>query len=405
MKQLLGVLGFLSVACGAVCGDEKVEEAEACDDGNNLDADGCEADCSLPACGNGIIDPGELCFVLQSFSSSDGVNGIGPNGVALADLNGDNLLDMATANGVTNDVSLLTNLGNGTFSAPQFLPTTGLVPSVLRTAQLQVGNNIPDLICVNENSNDVSVFFDGLAGPSLFGVGTSPRDLEIGDLEGDGSQDVVALNVVGDSVSVLRNVNGNGIFAAAVEIPVGNAPDNLTLGDVDGDQNLDLLVSGGVLDITLFFGVGDGTFEAPLLLPLAGLNAEDHVITDLNEDSFPDILFAANIGELRIFLGAGNRQFNLSPQSFPLAIGARSLRLQDLNNDGLADAVVSSSGAGEEVVSILLGQGAGAFAPRVDFVVPPPGDVEVGDLNNDSLPDVVIPDGFGNQVQVLLSDP
>jgi hypothetical protein len=38
-------------------------------------------------------------------------------------------------------------------------------------------------------------------------------------------------------------------------------------------------------------------------------------------------------------------------------------------------------------------------------VVPPPGDVEVGDLNNDSLPDVVIPDGFGNQVQVLLSDP
>jgi cysteine-rich repeat protein len=38
------------------------EEGEECDDGNNTDADGCEADCTLPACGNGIVDPGEVCW-------------------------------------------------------------------------------------------------------------------------------------------------------------------------------------------------------------------------------------------------------------------------------------------------------------------------------------------------------
>jgi cysteine-rich repeat protein len=402
MKQLLGVLGLLSVACGAVCGDEKVEEAEACDDGNNIDADGCEADCSLPACGNGIIDPGELCFELQAASTSDGVGGIGPNGVALADMDGDGLLDLATSNG-TDDLSLLTNLGDGTFSPPLFL-ANGDGPASLITAQLRDGNSVPDLICTNFNTNDISVFFDGLPGPTLFGVGTSPGDIDVGDIEGDGSQDLVVLNILGDSVSVLRNTDGNANFLVT-EIPVGNNPDNVTLGDADGDLNLDIVISDGVLDIIILFGVGDGTFEAPVFLPLAGLFSEEHIITDLNEDGFPDILFVVIAGELRSFLGAGNRQFTLSPQFFPLPPGAQTLRLQDINQDGLEDAIVSSTGLLNEVVSVLLGQGAGAFAPRIDFVVPPPRNVEIGDLNNDSLPDLVTPDLAGNQIQILFSDP
>ena len=60
---------------------------EACDDGNNLDGDGCSADCKtvepgyrcsavsgkcekLP-CGNGVHDPGEQCDD-GNFSDGDG---------------------------------------------------------------------------------------------------------------------------------------------------------------------------------------------------------------------------------------------------------------------------------------------------------------------------------------------
>jgi cysteine-rich repeat protein len=32
------------------CGDGKLDPLELCDDGNNIDGDGCEADCTLPAC-------------------------------------------------------------------------------------------------------------------------------------------------------------------------------------------------------------------------------------------------------------------------------------------------------------------------------------------------------------------
>jgi cysteine-rich repeat protein len=43
------------------CGDGGLDLGEECDDGNNSDGDGCQADCVLPICGDGILDPGENC--------------------------------------------------------------------------------------------------------------------------------------------------------------------------------------------------------------------------------------------------------------------------------------------------------------------------------------------------------
>ncbi|HEY4239879.1 MAG TPA: DUF4215 domain-containing protein [Kofleriaceae bacterium] len=43
------------------CGNGERAGTEQCDDGNLVDGDGCEHDCTLPSCGNGIVDPGEDC--------------------------------------------------------------------------------------------------------------------------------------------------------------------------------------------------------------------------------------------------------------------------------------------------------------------------------------------------------
>jgi cysteine-rich repeat protein len=54
--------------CSAVCtvepfcGDGNLDEGEQCDDGNNVDGDGCSAVCTVePFCGNGNLDEGEQC--------------------------------------------------------------------------------------------------------------------------------------------------------------------------------------------------------------------------------------------------------------------------------------------------------------------------------------------------------
>jgi cysteine-rich repeat protein len=43
------------------CGDAHVDADEECDDGNNIDGDGCSHLCKIEVCGNGNVDPGEKC--------------------------------------------------------------------------------------------------------------------------------------------------------------------------------------------------------------------------------------------------------------------------------------------------------------------------------------------------------
>lgn len=44
------------------CGDRNVDPGEQCDDGNNLNGDGCSATCTIePYCGDGTKNPGEQC--------------------------------------------------------------------------------------------------------------------------------------------------------------------------------------------------------------------------------------------------------------------------------------------------------------------------------------------------------
>jgi cysteine-rich repeat protein len=43
------------------CGDGKVNNAEACDDGNGINNDGCTNNCTFPNCGDSIIQPPETC--------------------------------------------------------------------------------------------------------------------------------------------------------------------------------------------------------------------------------------------------------------------------------------------------------------------------------------------------------
>ena len=102
--------------------------------------------------------------------------GTNPDAVAVGTLRfdattGQPVSGVAVANGGSNNVSLFTSNGDGTFQAPVTL-SVGTNPVSIQLADIQ-GNGLGDILTANQGSNNVSVLLQNTDG-TFAGRGTSP---------------------------------------------------------------------------------------------------------------------------------------------------------------------------------------------------------------------------------------
>jgi len=221
-----------------------------------------------------------------------------------------------------------------------------------------------------------------------------------------------------------------GTFVPRAEVTAGAMPGAVAAADLDGDGMVDLAVANfDSGDVSLFWGVGDGTFvAAPTRLAVGVTGTESPVAlvaADVTGDGIPDLV-AANQGAntVSVLPNLGGRVFGSAIQS-RTGGSPEGLVVRDVTGDLIPDVLTANSV--DDTVTVLPGRGDGSFAsicsnqptltcrvnsdcaiggfcaPRAIPVGAQPKALAVADFNGDGLSDVVVALGLSADPALLSS--
>lgn len=297
--------------------------------------------------------------------------------IATADMNNDGYEDVVvgrSAFGTFTSVCANFGKGDGTFYYPTWTFGSGTDPQAVVAGDL-TGDGEVDIATANRVSDSVSIIEGN--GDSTFHppvdhpVGDHPTALAQADLNGDGRQDLVAANADSDDLSLLLADNAGG-FAAAVPVPVGNYPSGLAVGDVNGDNKPDIAVADAVEgSVSVLINDGSGSFGARSTY-LTGSQPLSVAMGDLTGDGVNDLAVnSVDNDRVSVLVNQGTGTFG-QPTHYPVGDEPYSVKIADLNTDGRKDLVVANRGS--DTVSVLL-----ARAPATANVSP--GSIDFGAKN------------------------
>lgn len=316
------------------------------------------------------------------------------NGVAIvADLTFDQLPDIAIASQSAIAARVLPGLGGFAFGPPVDYPV-GSIPHNVVAADLNA-DGFDDLV-VERYFNPLSLFLskstDGFAPAEEFDTADG-GDFAVGDIDGDGDPDLVAVAAsvfagYGEAFA-LRN-DGAGQLLAPEPLHVGDRAQLARIADFDGDGLPDV---AGLRGWTIFFerGRGDVGLHAPRSLdpfPAGWLD-----VGDIDGDGDPDFVSSSqNSVRVRTNDGAGHFTSIVYPDN--INGQTHQPHLVHLNADGVLDLVVTGSGQGSsgKEVSVFKGQpnGTFAFVVALDTGFTQAYESAVGDIDGDGDRDIAV---------------
>jgi len=369
-----------------------------------------------------MVQPLEMMSNAVNFGAATSYPvGASPSGITLGDFNGDGKVDIAVANSGSSNVSLLLANGDGTFQ-PAVNVSAGQIPWALVATDLN-GDGRLDLAAADQAGSVVVLLGRGdgtFQSPVSIRLDASPRSIVAADFNGDGKQDLAVgqfdVNTTTGHATILMG-NGDGTFQPPANVPLAGAiPYGLAVGDFDGDHRTDLVATGFEPLLSILKGNGDGTFQPAQVISLPSGNSTYSLAAgDLNHDGFLD-LFVTNqsfclkqpcsFNGFAVLLGNGDGTFRSTP--VPSDTNgynkATNLGVADFDKDGNPDLALTSWDGVTGSALIALGNGDGTFQGLTEITLGAnPAAIAAADFNGDGLPDLAVPLISGDSVVVLLN--
>ncbi|WP_422923365.1 FG-GAP repeat domain-containing protein [Singulisphaera sp. PoT] len=277
----------------------------------------------------------------------------------------------ATGNGQTTNLSDSTSYSLAGATGPEGIAVGNFNSTSDSYSDLVVTDFSTDQVSVLLGQSDGSFQSStplGLGGPN------GPSGVAVGDVNGDGYQDIIVADTSSDVVTVLKG-DGSGNFSVEYNLGLGGQeqPAGLAVADLNGDGRPDIAVANGLSgSISLLLNNGNG-FDSPATIALgSGYQPVAIAAVPLRGSIFPNLVVTYNqfasissgvsaYGGVGLLLSNGPASYD-SPVYYPIsgATSATSLIAEDLDGDGLAELAITN--IGNNAVDIISGTTVGNFA-------------------------------------------
>lgn len=352
------------------------------------------------------------------YERNDSTTDLHPNGMVVADFDGDGKSDIATANNYSiidspASISLLLNTGaNGFVSfAPKFDIKTGVQTYAVATGDLD-GDGKLDLASVSNADKQLSVFKNtssigliSFANPNKYPTGTNPFGIAINDLDGDGKLDILVCNWLSNTISVYKNESslGNLSFVQKPDIITALLPNSLVLTDLNADGKADLtVVNSGSKSFSVFVNTGTpGTISFAVKTDFSTGNDYPFGVAagDIDLDGKTDLVITYNNVTITTAATVAMSIFRNTSSGNTISFAAKYNStnngdayypsIGDINGDGLPDIIVP--GFNHNISAYQNGSISGTIglSIRSDFAGLAPYSTFIGDVDNDDMPDLI----------------
>jgi FG-GAP-like repeat len=336
-----------------------------------------------------------------------------PEGVTVADVNGDGNGDVVVTNDDTSDVTVLLGNGDGTLQLASMGYATGGFPFTAAIVEDLNGDGLADILVADDNQSLVWMagFGDGtfqasknFYAPILDNSYGYSYSIASGDFNGDGFTDVVVSNFGGTSTGITVFLsNPDGSLQPGVNYGSSGEFGYLTVSDFNGDGKWDIAASNYNGYVQIFTGTGSGTFIEGPFYSTGGSEGAGIVAGALNNSTngtgvagFNDLaVYNFGSSNISVLVNDGSGGF-LSPVPYPLSAGGQMLATAQLTTTSGNLDLAAAEYEGSEV-GVLLGNGDGTFAAEATV---PMGDTPFGitlaDVSGDGIPDIVATDDSQN---------